>query len=231
MRAALAFVVSYEGFPWSSYENHGWITIPSMDIITNDRLWWIVFEKDWNEFRRILNVLKNEGQAYVEGKVIVEYCLEPDVPMDVFESSLELCHPFLNQLHLLERCKDPVKVERLLQAGENPNGQSGDEIPLLRAKIQEFCHVHREVGHLDEELFKIYHVILVLLKYGADYRNTHICNENSYRRAYFAPELSILGKFPMMIALCSARHVSRLGVRSELRWVPLDLLRTLYTFL
>jgi hypothetical protein len=227
MRAALAFVVSYEGFPWSSYENHGWITIPSMDIITNDRLWWIVFEKDWNEFRRILNVLKNEGQAYVEGKVIVEYCLEPDVPMDVFESSLELCHPFLNQLHLLERCKDPVKVERLLQAGENPNGQSGDEIPLLRAKIQEFCHVHREVGHLDEELFKIYHVILVLLKYGADYRNTPLCE----MRVDYLTKLSLLARIPLMITLCSAIKLRRLGIRSELRWIPMDLLRTLDTFL
>jgi hypothetical protein len=197
----------------------------------------IIREKDWDGFRLLLDELKNTRRAFVEEGVLVAYCLELSVPMDLFEYSLEicleLCHPFLNTFHLLERCKDPVKLERLLQVGENPNCRIARYgTPLLEDKIQEFCSLHRRVGHLDEELLRVHRVILLLLKYGADYRNTRLCNADPSIRAHYAPQLSLVDKFPLMITLCSARHVIRIGNRSELRWVPMDLLRTLlYTFL
>jgi hypothetical protein len=209
-----------------------------MATISKEQLWSLLDARDWVTLRSLLEELKNEKCAVVEGKAIVAYCLEPYVPMDVFESSLqlclELCPPsFLNTFNLLERCKDPVKVERLFRAGADPNCRFHEVYgpSILDSKIGEFCDIYREFGHLDEEVRSAYHVILVLLKYGADYRNTRL-SDDPYRRTYFAPQLSLLAKFPLMITLCSARHVSRLGNRSELRWVPMDLLRTLlYTFL
>jgi hypothetical protein len=205
-----------------------------MAAISYDQLLSFVDARDWGTLRSLLEELKNKKCAEMGGTAIVRYCLGEFVPMDVFESSLKLClefcHPsFLKMFNLLDTCDDPLKLERLLQVGADPNSpfQKMALMPILEKKIEDFLRHPRFGGRLEAYWLRLYRVILVLLKYGADYRNTPLCE----MRVDYLTKLSLLARIPLMITLCSAIKLRRLGIRSELRWIPMDLLRTLDTFL
>jgi hypothetical protein len=209
-----------------------------MVAISYDQLWSLIDAWDWETLRSLLEELKNEKCAVVESEAIVGYCLGENVPMDVFESSLhlclEFCHPsFLNNFEVLGLCDDPLKLERLLRVGMDPNSpfRKGEVESLLEDKIHSFLINPRFETRLDAYWLRMYRMILVLLKYGADYRKTSLCNEDPDMRVYCAFQIPFILRIPLMITLCSAIKVRRLGTRSELRWVPMDLLRTLDTFL